>query len=500
MWLMCLKWDLRIEDHVALTEAAMLRPVLLLYILEPELRKQPDFSHHHCQFLTECLEKLDLVLETLGQKLIIKVGGVDILQLVHKHHAIQGLWSHQETWSGWTYARDKRVNQWAKVNNMQWHEPTQNGVIRCLKHLDGRAGCWCKQMKNLVLPPPKTLQAVDEISGTLPSVQELEVPDDGCIRSQKGVYHARLKLPQTFLHEPGESYTKAMSSPVTAFEICSRLSVHITFGAPSMREVFWGSEEPNQEIKHILRVRKGKWPSALHSFSGRLCWYCYFIQKLEDEPCIEFENMHPAYDSLRKNDFNVDYFKACKEGKIGYLMVDACMCTLTATGWLNFQMRAMLMSFASYHLWLHWREPALHLARLFKHYEPGIHYSQAQMQSCAIGINSIQIYNPIKQGIGRYLDEAFIREWIPELADMPREYIHAPWKVLPKMNGCSMSIVDEKIVHTEAADKLYGLRKNAGYKEVSNKILNKHGSPKPGLPRTVRRKKMKNKTQGELPL
>ena len=90
-------------------------------------------------------------------------------------------------------------------------------------------------------------------------------------------------------------------------------------------------------------------------------------------------------------------------------------------------MRAMLMSFASYHLWLDWRHTASHLARQFLDYEPGIHYSQIQMQSGTTGMNSIRIYNPIKQGMDQDPDGIFIRKWVPELKDIPKQFIHQPW-------------------------------------------------------------------------
>ena len=249
------------------------------------------------------------------------------------------------------------------------------------------------------------------------------------------------------------------------------------------------------------RGAKGKWPSAMRSFSGRLRWHCHFIQKLEDEPRIEFENMHPAYDGLRANDFNDAYFEAWKAGMTGYPMVDACMRALTATGWLNFRMRAMVMSFASYHLWLHWRQPALHLANLFTDYEPGIHYSQVQMQSGTTGINAIRIYNPIKQGTDHNPEGVFIRHWIPELREMDQAFIHTPWQAASQMNGYPMPIVDEKTARKAAAEKLYGLRKNnTAHKETAQKIARKHGSRKSGLPRTVHKRKANNTSQWELPL
>jgi len=495
------KRDLRLEDHTALIEATRHGPVIPLYILEPDLWQQPDLSHRQYQFLTDCLKELDTSLQALGQKLILKVGdAVTVLQDLHHRHKVQALWSHQETWNGWTYARDQRVKRWAKANALLWHEPSQNGVIRCLKDRDGWAAQWYRMMQQPCLAPPQALQTLEEASDLLPSAQNLGLGETDCPLGQRGGRSEGLKLLQSFLSERGEGYTKEMSSPVTAFDSCARLSAHLAFGTLSIREVFHATEKRSQALKAKPFAARGRWPSALRSFSGRLRWHCHFIQKLEDAPSLEFDNMHPAYNGLREQDFNEAFFEAWKAGQTGYPMVDACMRALTATGWLNFRMRAMVMSFASYHLWLHWRAPALHLARLFTDYEPGIHYSQAQMQSGTTGMNSLRVYNPIKQGLDHDPKGDFIRNWIPELATMPQEKIHTPWQAPTQLNGYPLPIVDEKTARKAAADKLYGLRKNNSHKEVTRDLVKKHGSRKSRPQRTSRAKTIKDKAQGELPL
>lgn len=493
------KRDLRIADHMPLVEALKHGALLPLYIFEPELWKQPDLSYRHYQFLKACLADLEQALQNIGQRLIIKVGdAVDILEQLNERHTIQMLWSHQETWNGWTYSRDKNIQQWTKKHQIPWNQHLQHGVIRCLNDRDGWARRWYGQMNKPVLASPKRLHAVDEVSDCLPAEEKLGLHHDSAIILQKAGRVEALKLLHSFLNERGEGYTKEMSSPVTAFESCSRLSVHIAFGTLSIREVFHAVEQRIQEIKKMSSGSKGKWSSALRSYSGRLRWHCHFIQKLEDEPSIEFENVHHLYNGLREGEFDEAYFEAWKAGKTGYPMVDACMRALTATGWLNFRMRAMLMSFASYHLWLHWREPALHLARLFTDYEPGIHYSQVQMQSGTTGINSIRIYNPIKQGVDHDPDGLFIRKWLPELVAIPQQIIHTPWMAPSKMNGYPAPIVVEQNARKAAADKLYRLRKNSGHEAIARKIVIKHASRKSAPSKTA--KKKANNKQLELPL
>ena len=213
-----------------------------------------------------------------------------------------------------------------------------------------------------------------------------------------------------------------MSSPVTGEWGCSRLSPHLAFGTLSVREV----HQRVQAQRSRSDLAPG-WKASLAAFDKRLHWHCHFIEKLESEPEFKVRNMLKVFDGLREAALRQRLFEAWRDGRTGYPFVDACMRSLRATGWLNFRMRAMLVSFASYQLWLHWREPALHLARCFTDYEPGIHYPQVQMQSGTTGINTLRMYNPVKQSRDQDPDGVFIRRWCPELARLPDEYLREPW-------------------------------------------------------------------------
>ena len=163
------------------------------------------------------------------------------------------------------------------------------------------------------------------------------------------------------------------------------------------------------------------------------------------------------------------------------------MRALQSHGWINFRMRAMLMSFASYNLWLPWRETGLHLARLFVDYEPGIHWSQCQMQSGSTSINTIRIYNPIKQGQDHDPEGKFIRQWCPELSDVPAIHLHEPWAL---GGGMPEPIVDVTASMQIAKDRIWEIRRSAGFGQHADAIQRKHGSRKAGLkPVTNRRRR-----------
>ena len=482
------KKDCRIHDHQPLAIAANKGPVLPLYVVEPELWQQPDMSHRHYAFLGECIRSLDDALTGLGQPLIIRIGEMlDVLTQLKAQTTFTDLWSHQETGNYWTYQRDIAVSKWCKRHDVTWHEIQNNGVVRRLPHRDGWSRAWHYHMAQPPFLAPMSLTPLELCSEPWPEANTLGLSSDGCTQPQTGGREAALTTLDSFFAGRGKGYSRQMSSPVTAYDACSRLSPYLTFGCLSMREVY-----------RAVNEHKGMqgWGNSIRALSGRLRWHCHFIQKLEDQPDMEWANLHSAYNAVRQDtDFNEEYFQAWCTGNTGYPMVDACMRALIATGWINFRMRAMLMSFASYHLWLHWRRPALHLAKLFVDYEPGIHYSQCQMQSGTTGMNTLRMYNPIKQGQDHDPEGIFVRQWLPELLYMPAEHIHTPWHCPEYLNGYPMPIVDEATARKQAASQLYALRKDNGFKQETAQLVQKHGSRK----KTTSRKPRKPRTQPPSP-
>lgn len=476
------KRDLRISDNGALAHAS--DKTLLLYILEPCLWQQPDLSARHYYFLIDCLKDLKHNLAEHGLRLVIRVGNAEeVLNAINVTSPISKLISHQETWNYWTFQRDLKVQAWCKHNNITWQEIPQNGVIRRLKDRDAWAASWQKHMYANCWQMPK-INSIDLPSDAIPKPEKLGLPTDHCTQRQPGGQRRAEQLLSCFLNKESEYYAKHISSPLTAYKSCSRLSTHLAFGTISIRTVV------QQTSKRIIALGSNKyWRKSLHAFMSRLHWHCHFIQKLESQPEIEFNNMHSAYDKLQRN-INHEYLLAWQTGNTGFPMIDACMRSLITTGWLNFRMRAMLISFASHHLCLPWRETGLHLARLFTDYEPGIHWSQVQMQSGTTGINSIRIYSPYKQSIDQDPKGDFLRMWLPELQSIPDEFIHAPWGFTPV--DYPKPIVDEKIARKFAADQLYSLRKSYAHKQESAQVYKKHGSRK--------RQKPDKGQQGELPI
>ena len=474
------KKDLRINDHEPLLTASSKGTVIPLYIIEPEIIYSDQFGSLHWNFIRQSLVELNQKLTLLGQPLIIKKGeAVEVLQNLQKEISFDCIYSHEETGNAITFGRDKRVRGWANNQNILWKEFTQNGVVRGLHNRDGWSRIWEERMKRDILPAPNRLKKISPSlrSLTLPNSEDLGIINQINRPDLVGGESKAMDVLDSFISHRGLKYYKEMSSPNSAYESCSRISPYLTNGCISMKQIV--NTVKDGDKNKILK-------SSTRSFLARCHWHCHFMQKLESEPQIETNCFHPSFDNLRNN-FNEAYFDAWKKGETGYPFIDACMRALKETGWINFRMRAMLVSFISYNLWIDWRKFKNFLACNFIDYEPGIHYSQIQMQSGVTGINALRMYNPIKQGYDHDPNGEFIKRWVPELSKLEGNDIHEPW-LIPGLIGHEkrfklgsnypFPIVNLKESIYVARQHFKNVRQTKNFREISNEVFIKHGSRK----------------------
>ncbi|MFC0161152.1 deoxyribodipyrimidine photolyase [Mameliella alba] len=468
------KRDLRVTDNAALLRACELGDVLPLYIVEPGLWAQPDASARQYAFLCETLQGLRADLRALGSDLVIRVGAaVEVLEALRRETGAERLVSTEETGNAWSFARDRAVAAWAAGQGVRLQELPQSAVRRGRHDRDGWAAHRNRLMSQDPLPAPPALPPVHLCSDPLPDAAALGLGADPCPGRQHGDRAKAEALLNSFLTERGQTYRKAMSTPLEGASACSRLSPHLALGALSPREAVRATAARQRAVKG---ARTG-WSGSLKSFQSRLAWRDHFIQKMEDEPDLEWRALHRAYEGLRPAEPDAARLAAWEKGETGLPFVDACMRSLIATGWLNFRMRSMLMSVASYHLWLPWQRTGQHLARLFTDYEPGIHWSQVQMQSGTTGINSLRIYNPVKQGHDQDPTGVFTRRWCPDLADVPDQYLQEPWR-WDGQADYPPPIVDVKQAAKAAREAIWSVRKQEGFRDEAARVLHKHASRK----------------------
>ena len=475
--LVWLKRDLRLHDNEAISSAIKSgKKFLIFYAFEKILLNDLHYNVRHWDFIKQSI--VDINKELIGYESKVLSVSSDIIGLcnqIQNFYAIDTVYSHIETGILTTYVRDKEFKRYCRNNNISWKENVNNGVQRGLQHREKWYEDWEYYMKKKqeVFNPLEDqilkLEEIKEIEKVSHPIS-LETPSD--TKFQKGGRSMGIKYLTTFFNERHKDYMFHISKPELSRTSCSRLSPYLAWGNLSVREVF----QEGKKVKTNANTRH------IGAFLSRLRWQAHFIQKFEMEHVMENASVNKGYHKLKKS-ISKKYQVAWKTGTTGFPLVDACMRCLKETGYLNFRMRALTVSFFTHILWQPWQDATTHLSQMFLDFEPGIHFPQLQMQAGETGINNLRIYNPVKNGIEHDEDAKFIKKWVPELKKLDTIFAHEPYLMTPleqQLYDFTLGkdypnpIVDLKKTRKKASDILWNLKKNPEVKKESKRILLKH--------------------------
>ena len=483
------KRDLRLSDNEALTSAvAAGKPLLLLFFFEPSIQKSPTWNARHWWFQHRSVLNLQQQLEPHGIQLYAFHNEVlPVLKTLAVHYRIETLFSHEETGIGITFERDKLVRKFCEANGISWQETPSGAVICGLKNRNRWKLHWNATMKKplakleveKIIPFTLPTSVVDEIVGAPLPTEVLH--GDGIFRPdpqfQEVGEAAAHRLLDDFLTERSVNYLAHLWKATESRYSLSRLSAHLAWGNISEKQVYQTVQNYIRYTALPLGHRR-----SIQAFVGKLQLRSHFIQKFESECEMEFQNQNRAYNGIRVR-HDAAHFAAWQTGNTGYPLVDAAMRCVIETGYINFRLRAMLVSFLTHLLWLDWKRGAAHLAQHFLDFEPGIHYAQFQMQSGCTGTNTVRIYNPMKQGMENDPTGAFVQQWLPALRNVPAPLCHQPWELSvmeQTLYNCRIGvdypqpIVDYKTAYARASRELHRVKQSAIGQEEAKRILEKH--------------------------
>jgi deoxyribodipyrimidine photo-lyase len=196
----------------------------------------------------------------------------------------------------------------------------------------------------------------------------------------------------------------------------SRLSPHLHFGEISP-VLIW----------HALADLPGA-----ESYLRQLAWREFSYHLLCAFPHTRYEPFHSEFRNFpwRRN---AKRLAAWQKGQTGYPLVDAGMRQLWATGWMHNRARLVVASFLVKHLLIPWQEGAAWFLDTLVDADLA-NNTMSWQWTAGCGVDAapyFRIFNPVTQGERFDPDGAYVREWVPELRELPAAWIHKPWETPP---------------------------------------------------------------------
>ncbi|MCI3242403.1 cryptochrome/photolyase family protein [Streptomyces spinosisporus] len=415
--------DLRLHDHPPLRAASEADEVVPLFVRDRGVTDAGFAAPNRLAFLADCLHDLDAGLRDRGGRLIMRSG--DVVDEVCKVAA--------ETDAGEVHMAGD-VSAYAHLREQRLRRALESQGRRLHVH---------DTVTTAVTPGEVTPASTDHFAVFTPYLRQwsrvplrdafaaprtVRVPDG--VGSEKLLSRSGLTGLSEGLASGGETEGRRrmsawLRSGIAAYEdrhddlagdATSRLSPHLHFGTLSPVEL-------------VHRARRAGGPGA-EAFVRQIAWRDFHRQVLAARPAASTSDYRTKHDRWRSGREAREDTEAWKEGRTGYPVVDAAMRQLRHEGWMHNRGRLLTASFLTKTLYVDWREGARHFLEFLV--DGDIANNQMNWQWMAgTGTDSRpnRVLNPVTQGKRYDPDGAYVRRWVPELAEIEGPLVHEPWKL-----------------------------------------------------------------------
>ncbi len=448
--------DLRLADNPAVAAAvASGRPVVPVFILDETTPKHWAPGGATRWWLHHSLAALDVDLRKRGSALVLRRGSyADALpqlmaetgaEMLHAGEPIEP-WSRREIDALSQHHQIER-----HLNTLLFHpEAIRTGGGTPYGVFTPYANACRKQLvMGTRLPAPQKITA----PAAMPASDDLDA---------WGLLPKHPDWSKGFDHTPGEAgaqaalkrflplvdgYHEARNLPGDAGT--SRLSPHFAWGEISPSEVWQAAEAHGSG-------------EGLKTFTQEILWREFSAHLLWNFPALPDEPLKPAFAKFPWRS-DKSGLHAWQQGQTGIPFVDAGMRQLWQTGWMHNRVRMVTASFLIKHLLLPWQEGEAWFWDTLCDAEMCANAASWQWVagSGADAAPYYRIFNPATQGAKFDPDGAYVRRYVPELANVPLKYLHAPWTSPSPPRNYPAPIVDLAFGRTRALDALKTIAKSS---------------------------------------
>jgi deoxyribodipyrimidine photo-lyase len=443
--------DLRLTDNTALAAAAKQANVLVpVYIVSKWRQNHSWTGPMRQEFLCGCLASLSANLETAGNRLVIRSGEpVQALLQLAKETGADTITLNRDP-DPFGREVERRLHAAAQAHGLKVcafkdaaiHE--QDEVLTATGTPFRVFTPYSKAWRLIPKPVPAAKPDLARPASTpiasepLPTLQTWGLQKEGNI-IEPGERAARQRL-KHFLDGPILSYGARRNIP--AGETTSRLSQDLRFGLLSIREVYARCAEISRSRDLTAAERK-----SVEAFISELIWREFYMAILWHYPDVLDHEFNPKFRGLPWKSRS-PVFDCWAEGRTGFPIVDAGMRQLNQTGFMHNRLRMITAMFLTKDLQIDWREGEKYFMQKLVDGEIASNNGGWQW-SAGTGADAapyFRIQNPWLQSERWDADGEYIREWVPELRDMPAAKLHkAPADGSPIAKGYPAPMVDHSV-------------------------------------------------------